>query len=613
MELNRLSFQRILISAFILSTLAAFAQLDPRERYGSFLGGGTAACYDPSLDGACPTFNPYSYFPAHTSVTAVVVDSLGNTFVAGITDAIDFPTTTGAYRRKVTYVGAPGHGNATLSDDSFLAKFDKSGHLIWSTYLGISTFGYPMAAIRLDANGNIIVAGTIDLDTFYGVFSPIVLKVNSAGSGLLYSKQVFSINNQGGTGTCPDATFNSTGASAAYISASGQVYFVGIDDGGCIPATSGANPSGNGFLVKVNPALSGQGIVYSARTGDQPRAVVADSSGNAYVTGGTDLPIGGNGIVKFDPIGGFQSQFGFTSGAVGAALKLTGSGDVIYTGICDYGSCSATKNFGPATTGRSLFVARFHSDGSTVFSSLIHDPNMNPEALALNSASEAFVTGSQTGTAFRVNPYSNAPLFGAFLLRLNQTGTVLLLDSAFGGDAGHAIAVDSAWNAYVGGSSLKGETFPLTSNGYQSSFKSAASQGFLAKLIIEGDVKMIQSASPSPVTHGSNLTYTLSVFNNGPDVSDGDTITDVLPSGTTFVGFSTTNGTCTHPAVGSGGTFKCTRSTALNKGSYWGPVKLTVHVNAAAGSTLKNTASVAAKTQDVFSSNNTATVYVKVQ
>jgi uncharacterized protein len=176
-----------------------------------------------------------------------------------------------------------------------------------------------------------------------------------------------------------------------------------------------------------------------------------------------------------------------------------------------------------------------------------------------------------------------------------------------------AVAVDKAWNAYVVGSSLPGEYFPLTSNAYQSSFKSAASQGFLAKLIIEADVKAIAFASPSPVTHGTNLTYSLSVFNNGPDVSDGDTLTDVLPSGTTFVSFSTTNGVCTHPSVGVGGTFKCTRTGVLNKSSYWGPVKVTVKVNTASGTTLKNTASVAAKTQDVNSSNNAATVSTKVQ
>jgi len=84
------------------------------------------------------------------------------------------------------------------------------------------------------------------------------------------------------------------------------------------------------------------------------------------------------------------------------------------------------------------------------------------------------------------------------------------------------------------------------------------------------------------------LTYTLAVYNNGPDVSDGDTLTDVLPANTTIVSFTNTNGTCTHPAVwGSGGTFKCTRSSLLNKGSYWGQITLTVHVNAATGSTLK--------------------------
>jgi hypothetical protein len=80
------------------------------------------------------------------------------------------------------------------------------------------------------------------------------------------------------------------------------------------------------------------------------------------------------------------------------------------------------------------------------------------------------------------------------------------------------------------------------------------------------------------------------VFNNGAAVSDGDTLTDVLPAGTTFVSFSTTNGNCTSPNVGSGGTFKCMRSGVLNKGSYWGPITLTIHVNALSGATLRNTA-----------------------
>jgi len=176
------------------------------------------------------------------------------------------------------------------------------------------------------------------------------------------------------------------------------------------------------------------------------------------------------------------------------------------------------------------------------------------------------------------------------------------------------IAVDPAWNAFVVGTTDSGQYVPVTSNAYQSSFKGASAQGFLTKLIIEADIKALtQKISPNPVAHGSNLMYTFAVYNAGPDVSDGDALTDVLPAGTTFVSFSTTNGTCTPPKVGSGGTFQCMRSAVLNKGSYWGPITLTVHVNALSGTTLKNTASVAAKTQDVFTSNNSSTTSVKVQ
>ena len=69
-----------------------------------------------------------------------------------------------------------------------------------------------------------------------------------------------------------------------------------------------------------------------------------------------------------------------------------------------------------------------------------------------------------------MNRYSNAPAKGAFLQRGNQTGSALWLDSTFGGYAGYGIVVDSAWNAFVIGTSLSGEYFPLTANAYQKQF-----------------------------------------------------------------------------------------------------------------------------------------------
>ena len=408
----------------------------------------------------------------------------------------------------------------------------------------------------------------------------------------------------------------------AAIDSAGHVYLTGGDypwlfietDGTkleCLPPpTTGANQTGTAYVAEVDTTqTTNNGRVYIALTSDSPKALAADSSRHAYVAG--------KYITKFDSVGAIMfSKTYFPSYATGSAnaIAVTSSGDILFAGNASpQGAFPATTSFGTITSGSDAFVARLNSTGGLVYSDVIHDAHMTPLAMGRNSANEPFVTGSNSGYQYSVNRYSNAPTKGAFLLRGNQTGTALWLDSTFGGDAGYGIVVDSAWNAFVVGASLSGEYFPLTANAYQSSFKGANAQGFLSKLIIEADLKLTASASPNPVAHGTNLTYGFSVLNNGPDVSDGDTLTDVLPSGTTFVSFSTTSGTCTHPAVGSGGTFKCTRTSPLLKAHYWGPIKLTVHVNAASGTTLTNKASIAAKTQDVVSSNNTATVSVHVQ
>ena len=43
---------------------------------------------------------------------------------------------------------------------------------------------------------------------------------------------------------------------------------------------------------------------------------------------------------------------------------------------------------------------------------------------------------------------------------------------------------------------------------------------------------------------GGNVTYTLTLGNNGPSPAAGVTVSDTLPAGLTFVSASTTKGTC---------------------------------------------------------------------
>jgi len=130
------------VVAFLLALLLALplaAQLDPRERYGTFLGGSQATCNDYSSNFLCDG-QESTTTPASTNITAVTVDSSGNTYVAGDTTAVDFPTTPGAYSRTVTYATV-GYDAQTVSSATFAAKFSPTGLLLWSTFLGVAPGG----------------------------------------------------------------------------------------------------------------------------------------------------------------------------------------------------------------------------------------------------------------------------------------------------------------------------------------------------------------------------------------------------------------------------------------------------------------------------------------
>jgi uncharacterized repeat protein (TIGR01451 family) len=242
---------------------------------------------------------------------------------------------------------------------------------------------------------------------------------------------------------------------------------------------------------------------------------------------------------------------------------------------------------------------------------------LSSSVLGLDSAGNAYIAGSTNSTGFpKAIPWQSV-LSGpsdAFFANLSSSGTGLLTSSYLGGsgkDSASAIVVDKVWNAYIVGNTTS-TNFPVTANAYQTTRRGAQAV-FLVKIIIEADLSVTASPSPSPVARGGTLTYTYAVTNKGPDSSDGDTLTTSIPAGTTYLGFTTTNGTCTHPTLGGTGTFKCTRAGSLLAGRSWGPITLKVKVNAASGSSLGDTVKVSAKTQDVVSSNNTASVYVKVQ
>src|SRR5207244_6569430 len=116
--------------------------------------------------------------------------------------------------------------------------------------------------------------------------------------------------------------------------------------------------------------------------------------------------------------------------------------------------------------------------------------------------------------------------------------------------------------------------------------------------------------SPSPVPHGTNLKYTLNVTNKGPDAAMSTVVTDATPAGTTFVGFTTSLGTCTAPAVGGAGTLSCKVGNLANGAK--ATVTLTVKDTVAAGSTLTDTGRAFSATPDTNTKNNSMAVKTSV-
>lgn len=117
-------------------------------------------------------------------------------------------------------------------------------------------------------------------------------------------------------------------------------------------------------------------------------------------------------------------------------------------------------------------------------------------------------------------------------------------------------------------------------------------------ITVNGADLAIVKTGPALVTEGNTYSYSLAVTNNGPATATGVTVTDVLPTNTTYVSASAG---CSQLA----GTVTCTAGTLASGG----PTSFTITVTAgSAGSVINNTGTVAGNQFDPNTANNTSTV-----
>jgi uncharacterized repeat protein (TIGR01451 family) len=98
------------------------------------------------------------------------------------------------------------------------------------------------------------------------------------------------------------------------------------------------------------------------------------------------------------------------------------------------------------------------------------------------------------------------------------------------------------------------------------------------------DVKLAISGPTSAPT-GSQNTYVMNVSNAGPSKALNVVMTMQVPNGTKFVGVSTTQGSCTHPASGAtSGTISCSLGDLASGAAALDSVPLKITLNSKGGS-----------------------------
>jgi hypothetical protein len=341
--------------------------------------------------------------------------------------------------------------------------------LSYATFLGGSNGDDAASGVATDAAGNVYITGSTTSTNFptLGALQPgagsqdpdspsndaFVTKLSPGGT-LIYSTYI------GGS--------NDDNSNAIAVDSSGNVIIAGSTTSSDFPTTAGTisrtcsvkagGTCFDGFVAKLNPA--GSGFVYSTYLGgtsdDEARGVAVDPSGNAYVLGKTT-----------------SIDFPVTAGA--------------------YSTDSSTG----------AFVTRLSPSGAIVYSTYfgVGSGTTDPRGIAADASGNTYITGA--------TPASTATGTDAFITKLNAGGTATVYTQFLRGgkdDAGNAITVDSAGNAYVAGQTSSVD-FPTTLGVIQSSFAGGA-------LFRSADGGLTWSASSNGIRLGS--VYAFATAARGP-------------------------------------------------------------------------------------------------
>ena len=135
----------------------------------------------------------------------------------------------------------------------------------------------------------------------------------------------------------------------------------------------------------------------------------------------------------------------------------------------------------------------------------------------------------------------------------------------------------------------------------------------LVAIPASADIAVTNSAAPSTVAPGANITYTQSLTNNGPSAAATVNFTEAIPTNTTFVSLASPGSwSCSTPAVGATGTVTCSIATLAAGSAASFTLVTKVNAGTATGTVITDTDMGSSSITDPNPSNNSATANVTV-
>jgi hypothetical protein len=438
-------------------------------------------------------------------------------------------TSVGSLREECVMAGGAGVLMLAQGDGAFLgdncspAREDNPSALLWSTFLGGSSWDYGQS-LGLDASGNPVVVGytwSADFPTTPGAYDTsfgggsndvVVAKLSASGSELLWSTYLGGISEEGAYSVALDASDN-----AVVTGCTGSSDFPTTPE--AYDATlNGGVYNGDVFVAKLS--ASGSELLWSTFLGgsydDYGLSLALDASGNAVVTGQTasfdfpttpgayDTSFHGNYydvfVTKLSASGSallWSTFVGDSSWDSGYSLVLDASGNAMVTGY------TRSPDF-PITPGaydtsynggwQDAFVAKLSASGSAILWSTFLGGSYGEfgSSLALDALGNAVVTGLTRSSDFPTTPGAYDTSYNGgddvFVAKLSASGNALLWSTFLGGssyDQGNSLALDGSYNTVVTGYT-RSSNFPTTPGTYDTSYN-GGDDVFVAKLSASGN------------------------------------------------------------------------------------------------------------------------------